>query len=69
MALLHGTQNGIVPTAVQIESKKVGTAMPTFNISVDTDEEPMSDQDIIDYIILRLESQNVLVVNNIVRDY
>jgi hypothetical protein len=29
----------------------------------------MSQEDIMDYIILRLESQNVLVVNNIVRDY
>ena len=43
--------------------------MPTFSISVETDESPMSQEDIMDYIILRLESQNVLVVNNIVRDY
>jgi hypothetical protein len=58
-----------VLTAIPIGSKKVGTAMPTFSISVDTDETPMSQEDIMDYIILRLESQNVLVVNNIVRDY
>jgi len=43
--------------------------MTTFSISVEPDEEPMSEQEMIDYIILRLESQNVLVVTNIVRDY
>jgi hypothetical protein len=43
--------------------------LTTFSITVETDEEPMSQEDIMDYIILRLESQNVLVVNNIVRDY
>lgn len=44
----------------------------TFSISVEeelTGLEPMTEQDIIDYIILRLEGQSVLVVSNIVRDY
>lgn len=44
----------------------------TFSISVEeemTGHEPMTEQDIIDYIILRLEQQSVLTVTNIVRDY
>lgn len=42
--------------------------MPTFSVSVESDE-PMSNEEIMDYILLRLESQDVLQVTNIVRDY
>jgi hypothetical protein len=44
----------------------------TFSLTVtdvDAREKPMSEQDMIDYIILRLEAQSVVVVSNIVRDY
>lgn len=44
----------------------------TFRISVEEEivgNEPMTEQDFIDYIILRLESQSVMTVTNIVRDY
>ena len=44
----------------------------TFSLTV-TDQvagsEPMSEQAMIDYILLRLESQSVVTVLNIVRDY
>jgi hypothetical protein len=45
--------------------------MTTFSITVEceTDIEKLSEKDIMDYIIMRLESQNVLVVTNMVRDY
>jgi hypothetical protein len=45
--------------------------MTNFSISVEleTDIEPLSDDDIKDYIVSALESHNVLVVTNIVRDY
>jgi hypothetical protein len=45
--------------------------MTNFSISVEleTDIEPLSDDDIKDYIVSTLESHNVLVVTNIVRDY
>ena len=45
--------------------------MTTFSISVEqeTDIDPLSEEDIKDYIIGVLESHNVLVVTNIVRDY
>lgn len=48
--------------------------MSNFTFSISVKEEmpstkPMNEQDIIDYIILRLESQSVLMVTNIVRDY
>jgi hypothetical protein len=64
-------QNGNVPTVMQTGSKKVGTAMPTFNITVEqeTDIDPLSEDDIKDYIVAVLELYNVLVVTNIVRDY
>jgi hypothetical protein len=44
----------------------------TFNITVSDEvagSEPMSEQAMIDYILLRLESQSVVTVLNIVRDY
>jgi ABC-type transport system involved in cytochrome bd biosynthesis fused ATPase/permease subunit len=44
----------------------------TFSISVEEElsgNDPMTEQDIIDYIIFRLEAQSVLMVTNIVRDY
>lgn len=59
-------------TAIPIGSKKVGTAMPTFSITVeevDSGIEPLSVEGMMDYILLRLESQDVLIVTNIVRDY
>jgi hypothetical protein len=44
----------------------------TFSLTV-TDQaagsEPMTEQDVIDYIIFRLEAQSVITVSNIVRDY
>jgi len=44
----------------------------TFSLTV-TDQvagsEPMTEQDVIDYIIFRLEAQSVISVANIVRDY
>jgi hypothetical protein len=45
--------------------------MTTFSISVEqeTDIEPLSEKDIMDYIVGILEANNVLVVTNIVRDY
>ena len=46
--------------------------MTTFSITVeeiDSGIEPLSVEGIMDYILLRLESQNVLRVTNIVRDY
>lgn len=43
--------------------------MTTFSISVEADENPLSPQEMMDYIVYRLESENVLIVNNIVRDY
>jgi hypothetical protein len=45
--------------------------MTTFSITVEqeTDIEPLSEEDIKDYIIGIIESDNVLVVTNIVRDY
>ena len=45
--------------------------MTNFSISVEleTDIEPLSEDDIKDYIVSALESHNVLVVTNIVRDY
>jgi hypothetical protein len=44
----------------------------TFRITVQEEivgNDPMTEQDFIDYIILRLESQSVITVTNIVRDY
>jgi hypothetical protein len=45
--------------------------MPTFSITVEqeTDIEPLSEEDIKDYIIGVIEAHNVLMVTNIVRDY
>lgn len=45
--------------------------MTTFSISVEqeTDIEPLSEKDIMEYIVGILEANNVLVVTNIVRDY
>ena len=46
--------------------------MTTFSISVeelDSGTEPLTVEGLMDYILLRLESQNVLRVTNIVRDY
>jgi hypothetical protein len=45
--------------------------MTTFSISVEceSDIEPLSVEGMMDYILLRLESQSVLRVTNIVRDY
>jgi hypothetical protein len=46
--------------------------MTTFSITVeeiDSGIEPLSVEGMMDYILLRLESQNVLRVSNIVRDY
>jgi len=46
--------------------------MTTFSITVeeiDSGIEPLSVEGLMDYILLRLESQNVLRVSNIVRDY
>jgi hypothetical protein len=44
----------------------------TFSLTV-TDQAagsaPMTEQDVIDYIIFRLEAQSVITVANIVRDY
>jgi len=44
----------------------------TFSLTV-TDQaagsEPMTEQEVIDYIIFRLEAQSVISVANIVRDY
>jgi len=44
----------------------------TFSLTVTDQEagsEPMTEQGIIDYIILRLEGQSIISVSNIVRDY
>ena len=44
----------------------------TFQITVIDQvagSEPMTEQDVIDYIIFRLEAQSVISVANIVRDY
>jgi hypothetical protein len=44
----------------------------TFSLTVGHEQAgdpPMDEQSVIDYIILRLEAQNVLHVLNIVRDY
>jgi len=46
--------------------------MTTFSVTVeevDSGIEPLSVEGLMDYILLRLESQNVLRVTNIVRDY
>jgi len=46
--------------------------MTTFSVTVeevDSGIEPLSVEGLMDYILLRLESQNVLRVRNIVRDY
>ena len=46
--------------------------MTTFSISVEQaipDIEPLSEEDIKEYIVGVLEEYNVLVVTNIVRDY
>jgi hypothetical protein len=46
--------------------------MTTFSITVeevDSGIEPLSVEGMMDYILLRLESQDVLIVTNIVRDY
>jgi hypothetical protein len=43
--------------------------MTTFSITVESDVEPLSVEGMMDYILLRLESQSVLRVTNIVRDY
>jgi hypothetical protein len=46
--------------------------MTTFSITVeeiDSGIEPLSVEGMMDYILLRLESQNVLRVTNIIRDY
>lgn len=46
--------------------------MTTFSITVeeiDSGIEPLSVEGLMDYVLLRLESQNVLRVTNIVRDY
>ncbi len=56
---------------VSIEKLEGGTTMPTFSVSVEVEEdiEPFSVEGIMDYILLRLESQSILRVTNIVRDY
>lgn len=44
----------------------------TFSLTVmdqAAGSEPMTEQDVIDYIIFRLEAQSVITVANIVRDY
>lgn len=44
----------------------------TFSLTVaheQAGDPPMDEQSVIDYIILRLEAQNILHVLNIVRDY
>ena len=45
--------------------------MTTFSITVESesDIEPLSVEGMMDYILLRLESQSVLRVTNIIRDY
>ena len=45
--------------------------MTTFSITVKQVDggKPLSEEDLMDYILLRLESQSVLSVDNIVRDY
>jgi hypothetical protein len=45
--------------------------MTTFSVSVEVEDdiEPLSVEGMMDYILLRLESQKVLRVTNIVRDY
>jgi len=46
--------------------------MTTFSVTVeeiDSGIEPLSVEGMMDYILLRLESQEVLRVTNIVRDY
>ncbi len=45
--------------------------MTTFSITVELVDPvmPMNQEAIMDYILLRLESQDVLRVTNIVRDY
>jgi hypothetical protein len=45
--------------------------MTTFSITVEqeTDIDPLSEDDVKDYIVAILEMYNVLVVTNIVRDY
>jgi hypothetical protein len=45
--------------------------MTNFSISVEqeTDIEPLSEKDIMDYIVSVLESHNVLIVKSIARDY
>ena len=58
-------------TAIPIGSKKVGTAMPTFSITVELNDPsiPMTEQEIMDYILVRLESQKIVYITNLVRDY
>ena len=45
--------------------------MTTFSITVEqeTDIEPLSEEDVQDYIVAVLELYTMLVVTNIVRDY
>lgn len=58
-------------TAILIGSKKVGIAMPTFSITVELNDPsiPMTEQEIMDYILVRLESQKIVYITNLVRDY
>lgn len=45
--------------------------MTTFSISVELNDPsiPMTEQEIMDYILVRLESQKIVYVTNLVRDY
>ena len=45
--------------------------MTTFSITVEVEDdiEPLSVEGMMDYILLRLESQKVLRITNLVRDY
>lgn len=45
--------------------------MTTFSISVELNDPsiPMTEQEIMDYILVRLESQKIIYLTNIVRDY
>jgi hypothetical protein len=45
--------------------------LTTFSITVEVEDdiEPLSVEGMMDYILLRLESQKVLRITNLVRDY
>ena len=48
-----------------------GLVLTTFSITVEVEDdiEPLSVEGMMDYILLRLESQKVLRITNLVRDY